>query len=82
LYTVDAINPTMSSICIATEIASITEDESNLSKKICSLEQSDQSAKIDVGQDFYLTLINYINGLPKSNFGKSNGKISVIQAEF
>jgi hypothetical protein len=66
----------------ATEIATIMIEEANLSKRIRTLAASDQSAKIDVGQDFYLTLINYIDGLPKSDFGESNGKISVIKAKF
>jgi hypothetical protein len=36
----------------ATEIAMFTIEESNLSKRIRTLEASDQSAKIDIGQDF------------------------------
>jgi hypothetical protein len=66
----------------AQEIARLTEQEKNLSTKIKNLEKYDKGTKMDVGQDFYLALCAYIDGIPLTDYGNQNGRIYVIKAEF
>jgi hypothetical protein len=62
--------------------ATILEEEKRLSEKVKRFEKAEQREKIDVGDDFYKDLCNYIDGLPAQEFGTRGGKIFVIQAEF
>ena len=57
--------------------------EQKIAKTIKQLEEADQQAsKMDVGDDFYLSLCAYIDGIENKHYGNRNGKFFVIKSKF
>lgn len=69
--------------CISDDEKKIIIDQENaLSKKISAIEKQQQSMDVNVGEDFFQSIKDYINDLDKKLLGNRKGNLFVIKALF
>lgn len=57
-------------------------EETIISSDLKALERKIQYSSVDVGQQFYESLLKHVNNIPAADLGKKSGNVSVIQAEY
>lgn len=60
----------------------LESEENSVSSQLKTLEKKLQYSNVDVGQEFYESLLHHVYNIPKANLGKKGGTIEIFQAEY